>query len=306
MVAISPATGICELMLPTFVIGLREGVEASLIIGIIAAFLGTQGRTSALRWVWIGVGLAVAMCVAIGLALGDFEGALSQRQQEQLETVVALVAVGMVSYMIVWMRRHARGLKGDIESHLASALAKGSIKALVVMAFLAVFREGLETVIFLLAVFQQSDNTAAAGGGALLGLTAAVIVGYALYRGGLRINLAKFFRATGVVLVLVVAGLFAAAAHSAHEAGWLDAMQGQVIDLSAIIRPGSVQSALATGMLGIQPKPVLAEVIAWFAAAIPLMLFVLWPSSPSSRRSAAAAGSQKTTPIARAARTAAS
>ena len=124
-------------------------------------------------------------------------------------------------------------------------------------------------VIFLLAVFQQSDNTAAAGGGALLGLTAAVIVGYALYRGGLRINLAKFFRATGVVLVLVVAGLFAAAAHSAHEAGWLDAMQGQVIDLSAIIRPGSVQSALATGMLGIQPKPVLAEVIAWFAAAIP-------------------------------------
>ena len=113
------------------------------------------------------------------------------------------MAVGMVSYMIVWMRRHARGLKGDIESHLASALAKGSIKALVVMAFLAVFREGLETVIFLLAVFQQSDNTAAAGGGALLGLTAAVVVGYALYRGGLRINLAKFFRATGVVLVLV-------------------------------------------------------------------------------------------------------
>ena len=174
MVAISPATGICELMLPTFVIGLREGVEASLIIGIIAAFLGTQGRTSALRWVWIGVGLAVAMCVAIGLALGDFEGALSQRQQEQLETVVALVAVGMVSYMIVWMRRHARGLKGDIESHLASALAKGSIKALVVMAFLAVFREGLETVIFLLAVFQQSEGCGGvcfgvAGGSAVLG-----------------------------------------------------------------------------------------------------------------------------------------
>ena len=304
VVLIPPATGIRGLMLPTFVIGLREGVEASLIIGIIAAFLGTQGQTRALRWVWMGVSLAIALCVAIGLALGDFEGALSQREQEQLETVVALVAVGMVSYMIVWMRRHARSLKGDIESHLATALAQGSIKALVVMAFLAVFREGLETVIFLLAVFQQSDNTAASGGGAVLGLAAAFVVGYALYRGGLRINMAKFFRATGVVLVVVVAGLFAAAAHTAHEAGWLNAAQGQVIDLSSFIKPGSVQSALATGMLGIQPKPVLAEVIAWFAAAIPLMLFVLWPSSPSSRREPT--GTSTTTPITRTAQTAAS
>ena len=271
-------------MLPTFVIGLREGVEASLIVGIIAAFLGSHGRKDALRWVWIGVAIAVGLCVAIGVALGDFEGALSQRQQEALETIVALVAVGMVSYMIVWMRRHARSLKGDIESHLASALAQGSIKALVVMAFLAVFREGLETAIFLLAVFQHSDNTAAAGGGAVAGLAVACIIGYALYKGGLKINMAKFFRATGVVLVLVVAGLLASAAHTAHEAGWLNIAQGEVIDLSSFIRPGSVQSALATGMLGIQPKPVVAEVIAWFAAAIPLMLFVLWPASPRTRK----------------------
>ena len=271
-------------MLPTFVIGLREGVEASLIVGIIAAFLGSHGRKDALRWVWIGVAIAVGLCLAIGVALGDFEGALSQQQQEALETVVALVAVGMVSYMIVWMRRHARSLKGDIESHLASALAQGSIKALVVMAFLAVFREGLETAIFLLAVFQHSDNTAAAGSGAVAGLTVACVIGYALYKGGLRINMARFFRATGVVLVLVVAGLLASAAHTAHEAGWLNIAQGDVVDLSSFIRPGSVQSALATGMLGIQPEPVVAEVIAWFAAAIPLMLFVLWPASPRTRK----------------------
>jgi high-affinity iron transporter len=267
-------------MLPTFVIGLREGVEASLIIGIIAAFLGSHGRKDALRWVWIGVAIAAGLCLAIGMALGDFEGALSQQQQEALETVVALVAVGMVSYMIVWMRRHARSLKGDIESHLATALEQGSIKALVVMAFLAVFREGLETAIFLLAVFQHSDNTVAAGGGAVGGLAVACVIGYALYKGGLKINMAKFFRATGVVLVLVVAGLFASAAHTAHEAGWLNIAQGEVVDLSSFIRPGSVQSALATGMLGIQSKPVLAEVVAWFAAAIPLMLFVLWPAAP--------------------------
>lgn len=291
-------------MLPTFVIGLREGVEASLIIGIIAAFLGTQGRRDALRWVWTGAGVAAAICLAFGIGLRAVEGTLDQQQQESLETIVALVAVAMVGYMIVWMRRHARSLRGDIESHLAGALARGSVKALVVMAFLAVFREGLETAVFLVAVFEHSDNTAAAGSGALLGLVVAAVVGYGLYKGGLRINLGKFFRATGVVLVLVVAGLLASAAHSAHEAGWLNLAQGQVVDLSSIIRPGSVQSALATGMLGVQPKPVLAEVIAWFAAAIPLLLFVLWPASPSRRR--AATPSRTAPPIARAAETVAS
>jgi len=265
-------------MLPTFVIGLREGVEASLIIGIIAAFLVTRRRTEALRWVWIGAATAAAICLAIGVGLRMVEGTLDQQAQERLETVVALIAVAMVAYMIVWMRKHSRHLKGDIETNLDSALARGSVKALVFMAFLAVFREGLETAVFLVAVFENSDNTAAAGSGAILGLLLAAIVGYALYKGGLRINMARFFRITGVVLVLVVAGLFASAAHSAHEAGWLNSAQGQVVDLSSVIKPGSVQSALATGMLGIQPKPVVAEVTAWLLAAIPLMLFVLWPT----------------------------
>jgi high-affinity iron transporter len=271
-------------MLPTFVIGLREGVEASLIIGIIAAFLGAHGRRDVLRWMWLGVTLAAGVCLAAGIALRTFEGSLEESQKEGLATIVALIAVVMVSYMIVWMRRHARSLKGDVESHLASALAEGSVKALVAMAFLAVFREGLETAVFLVAVFENSDNTAASAGGAVAGLAAAVVVGYALYRGGLRVNLAKFFRATGVVLVLVVAGLLASAAHTAAEAGWLTIGQREVIDLSSFIRAGSVQSALATGMLGIQPRPVVAEVVAWFLAAIPLMLFVLWPTAPRVQR----------------------
>lgn len=276
-------------MLPTFVIGLREGVEASLIIGIIAAFLVTRKRTDALRWVWIGVASAAAICLAIGIGLRMVEGTLDQQAQEKLETVVALIAVAMVAYMIMWMRKNSRHLKGDIETHLDSALVRGSVKALVVMAFLAVFREGLETAVFLVAVFENSDNTTAAGSGAVLGLVLAAVVGYALYKGGLRFNMARFFRITGVVLVLVVAGLLASAAHSAHEAGWLNSWQHQVVDLSSVIKPGSVQSALATGMLGIQPKPVQAEVFAWLLAAIPLMLFVLWPAKRRRPSSAAAA-----------------
>ena len=284
MAGMPPLAGMRGLMLPTFVIGLREGVEAALIIGIIAAFLGTHGRRDALRWVWAGVAVAAGLCLAIGIALRAFESTLNQRQQETLETVVALIAVAMVSYMIVWMRRNARGLKGEIESSLAGALARGSVMALVVMAFLAVFREGLETAVFLLAVFESSDNTVAAGAGAILGLVVAVVIGFALYKGGLHINLAKFFKVTGVVLVFVVAGLLASAAHTAHEAGLLNSMQEQVADFSSFIRPGSVQSALATGMLGIQPQPVVAEAAAWFLAAIPLLLFVLWPAAGSRRR----------------------
>src|SRR5947207_3335470 len=116
-------------MLSTFVIGLREGVEAALIVGIIAAFVSNRGRTDTLRYVWLGVSLAVGLCLAVGVALEVFQSELNQRQQEQLETVIALVAVGMVTYMIVWMRSHARKLKGDIESDVAHALAEGSLKA---------------------------------------------------------------------------------------------------------------------------------------------------------------------------------
>jgi high-affinity iron transporter len=184
----------------------------------------------------------------------------------------------MVTYMIVWMRKHSRKLKGSIESDVAHALAEGSVKALVVMAFLAVFREGLETAVFLLAVFQNSSDTTASASGALLGLGVAVIVGYALYKGGLRINLARFFKFTGVVLVLVAAGLVASAAHTAHEGAWLNSMQTEVFDLRWLISPGSVQSAIAAGMFGIQPQPVVAEVVAWLLYAIPMMAFVLWPA----------------------------
>jgi high-affinity iron transporter len=265
-------------VLPTFVIGLREGVEAALIIGIIAAFLSSQGRRDALRYVWLGVGLAVVLCLAVGIALQVASSELPQRQQEKLETVVALVAVGMVTYMIVWMRQHSRQLKGSIETGVAHALAEGSVKALVVMAFLAVLREGLETAVFLLAVFQNSRDTAASASGALLGLAVAVVVGYLLYKGGLRINLARFFKFTGVVLVLVAAGLVASAAHSAHEAAWLTSMQTQVFDLRWLISPGSVQSAIAAGMFGIQPQPVVAEVVTWLLYAVPVMAFVLWPA----------------------------
>jgi high-affinity iron transporter len=270
-------------LLPTFVIGLREGVEAALIVGIIAAFLRQEERGDALRYVWAGVAAAVLLCAAVGVTLQIVNEDLPQRQQEGLETIVSLAAVGIVTFMIVWMRRNARGLRKELERSAAGALARGSIYALVAMAFFAVLREGLETAVFLLAAFQSSANPGAAGAGAVIGLAVAVAIGWGIYKGGVRLNLSKFFRFTAAVLVLVAAGLLAAAAHTAHEAGWLNAFQGQALDLSWLIVPGSVTSSLFTGMLGLQPQPTVAEAAVYILYAVPMLVYVLWPQRSRPR-----------------------
>jgi high-affinity iron transporter len=271
-------------VLPTFVIALREGVEASLIVGIVAAFLVKEGRRDALGRMWLGVGIAVVLCLGFAVALRIADDNLPQREQEGLETVVGLIAVGAVSYMIVWMRRNARGLRAELEGSAAQALAKGSTVALVGMAFLAVLREGFETAVFMLAVFQDTSNTTAAGSGAVLGLVAAVTIGFLLYRGGVRINLARFFRGTGLVLALVAAGLASTAIHTAHEAGWINGFQSRAFDLSWLVGPGTVRGSLITGMLGLQPQPTIGEVAAWLLYGVPVALFVLWPDRWRPRR----------------------
>jgi len=264
-------------VLATFVIGLREGLEASLIVGIVAAFLGQQGNRGALRQVWIGTGLAVVICIAVAVALDVVSSELPDRQQSGLETVVGAVAVAMVSYMVLWMRSHAADLRGDLERAAGSALASGSSRALVLMAFLAVLREGFETAVFLLATFNASHDTATSALGAVLGILAAAALGYGIYRGGVRINLGRFFRITGIVLVVIAAGLVMTAIHTAAEAGWLSVGQQQALDLSWLVRPGTPVESLVSGVLGIQPYPVWVEVIGWVVYLIPMLLLVALP-----------------------------
>jgi high-affinity iron transporter len=279
-------------VLATFVIGLREGLEAALVVGIVAAFLRQRGGHHAVRSVWLGVGLAVLLCAGAAVALQVVAQGLPQRQQEQLETVIGVVAVGMVTYMIFWMTRHARSMRGHLERAASSALARGSAWALVAMAFLAVLREGLETAVFLLATFQASGNGMGGAVGAALGVLLAAGLGYGIYRGGVRLNLARVFRVTGVVLVVVAAGLLMTAAHTAFEAGWLLAGQRQVLDLSALVAPGTVRSAVLTGVLGWQPRPTVAEVVCWVVYAVPMLVVVLWP-----RRSRLAATRTQRQPV---------
>ncbi len=277
-------------MLPTFVIGLREGLEAALIVGIVAAFLVQEGRRDALRPMWAGVAVAVLISVAVGAGLQLADDQLPQKEQEGLETVIAVVAVGFVTWMILWMRRNARGLKGELHGVAAGALAKNSGWALIAMAFFAVIREGFETAFFLTAAFNASEDPGTAGVGAALGVATAVALGYAIYRGGARIDLQKFFRATGVVLVFVAAGLVASALHTGHEAGWVNVGQDEALDLSWLVVPGTVTASLLTGMLGLQPKPVQIEVIGYLLYAVPMLAVVLWPAGrPVTRRGGLAA-----------------
>jgi high-affinity iron transporter len=262
-------------MLPTFVIGLREGLEAVLVVTIIATFLRRNGAS--LRPMWFGVAAAVALSIGVGVALKVVEQNLPQRQQEGMETVIGLVAVVFVTGMVLWMSTHARYLKRDLEDAAGKALGNGTSIALVAMVFLAVLREGFETSVFLLATFQAASSELTAFLGALLGILAAIGLGYAMFSGGVRINLARFFTVTSVFLILVAAGLVLSALRTGHEAGWVTIGQGRTVDLSWLSPPGSIRAALISGVLGIPADPRVVELLGWVCYLVPMLLLILWP-----------------------------
>src|ERR1700675_334263 len=231
-------------------------------------------------FMWIGVAAASSLCLLAAVVANYVGRDLPERQREGMTAILSLAAVAAVTYMIVWMRRHSRELKGSVERSAEAALARTSW-ALVVMAFLAVLREGLETAVFLLATFQESSSPRASALGATLGLATSIALGYAIYRGGVRINLSRFFRVTGFVLVLVAAGWLAPAVEAASNAGWITT-GGPAVSLGWIASSGTIWGALMTGMLGVRPQPSWAEVLAWLCYAVPMGAYVLWPPRKAS------------------------
>jgi high-affinity iron transporter len=271
----------------TFLIGLREGLEATLIVSIVAAFLTRNGKS--VRPMLAGVGVAVAISIAVGVALNLLSDSLPQRQQEMLETVIGAIAVVFVTTMIIWMNRNASALKGELEREAQQAINTGGSLALATMAFLAVLKEGFETAVFLLAAAQTS-----AGGrgwavlGGAVGIAVAIVIGVGIFYGGLKLNLARFFRITGVFLVLIAAGLVMSGLRTAHEAGWVTIGQQRVFDFSGWMPTRSVLGALITGMFGIPTDPRLVEVLGWVLYAVPVLIVFLWPArlaaAPRARR----------------------
>lgn len=275
-------------MFVPFLIMLREGVEAALIVGIIASYLAQTGRSDALPAVWVGVGFAVLLCAAAGLGLEWAAADFPQKAQEALEAAIGLLAAAILTGMVFWMRKAALSLKIALHGQLASALARpaGGGMALAGIAFLAVAREGLESVVFLIAAFSQEDVGPEAALGACLGLVVAAAIGVAIFRFGRRLDLRRFFRWTGVLILFVAAGLLAGALRSAHEAGLWNQLQATAYDLSDALPVDGLAGTLLSGLFGYRDAPSLGEVMLYLAYLIPALALFLRPA-PGVRHSAA-------------------
>ncbi len=261
-----------------YLIGLREGLEAALVVTVLVAFLVRSQRRDRLPMVWAGVCGALAISIGFGAVLTYVaEDLLSHTGREVFEAVTSIAAVVFVTWMIFWMRRTARKLSGELRSRLAEAMTMGGF-AVVAMAFLAVAREGLETALLYFAAAQGSTTSA----GPLLGLTGglvtAVVLGYLLYRSAIRINLTRFFTITGLLLIVVAAGIFKYGVHDLQEAGVLPGSQTFAFDLSGSYDSGAWYAALLSGTLNVTARPTIGETAAWLAYLVPVMAIFLWPA----------------------------
>ncbi|MDX3105850.1 iron uptake transporter permease EfeU [Nonomuraea angiospora] len=277
-------------MFASYLIGLREGLEATLVVSVLVAFLVKSDRKDKLPQVWTGVGAAVALSVGFGALLTFTAAHLGHTGQELFDAITSLLAVVFVTWMIFWMRRAARALSGELRGKLSEALELGSI-AVVVMAFLAVAREGLETAILFFASVQGAVTTPEPLIGISLGLLTSVLIGWGLYRSAVKINLTKFFTWTGLLLILVAAGIFKYGVHDLQEANLLPGLSTYAFDISGVIPADSWYGTLLSGMLNITPQPSVAEVIAWACYLVPTLFFFLRntrvKSTPSPASSAA-------------------
>jgi high-affinity iron transporter len=261
-------------VLANVLIGLREGLEAGLVVGILVAYLHKIDRTDVLPKLWIGIASAIALSLGVGALLTFGPYGLSFQAQEILGGVLSIVAVGMVTWMTFWMARHARGLSTELRAGVDRAVV-GSAAALVILGIVSVGREGVETALFVWATVNAGADAVLGTIGAALGILAAVVISYLIYRGFVRINLSRFFFWTGVFLILVAAGVLAYGAHDLQEAGVIPGLSDTAYSLSGIVPPTSWYGAVLAGVFNFTPEPTVVQVIVWIAyVAIVLPLFL--------------------------------
>jgi len=261
--------------LGNYLIGLREGLEASLVVVILIAYLVKTDRRHLLPRIWGGVAAAVVLSLAFGALLTFGPQSLTFQAQEGLGGTLSIIAVGFVTWMVFWMARHARGLSGELRGKIDTA-ADGGRASLVVVAFLAVGREGLETALFLWSAAQATGDSESAGlVGGTLGLLTAVVMGYFFYKGVLKINLAKFFRYTGIILIVVAAGVLSYGVHDLQEAGILPGLYNLAFDVSNQVPESSWYGTLLKGTVNFTPNTTWLQAIAWLLYLVPTMTIFL-------------------------------
>ena len=249
-------------MLGNFLIGLREGLEAALVVGILIAYVIKIGRRDVLPRIWAGVAIAVGLSLGLGALLTFGTYGLSFAAQEVIGGSLSIVATGFVTWMIFWMLRAARGLSKELRSEVDSHL-NGAGWGLVLVAFLSVGREGIETALIIWAAVRSTGESTLPLVAATVGIVAAVVLGYLIYRGVVSINLTRFFTYTGAFLILVAAGVLAYGVHDLQEAGVLPGLQSLAFDVSAAIPPGSVYGTLLKGIFNFSPATTWLEAIVW-------------------------------------------
>jgi high-affinity iron transporter len=252
--------------------GLREGVEAALIVSIILAYLAKTGNQRHFGRIWLGAGAAIVLSVVIGVVLFSTIGGFEEPAEQIFEGLAMIIAAAVVTWMLFWMRRASANLKGELHAGVDRALVEGGVFGLSILAFTAVIREGIETALFLMGQATAAGTEASSTLiGAILGLLIAVGIGYALYRGARVINLRTFFSWTGIALVFIAAGLLSHGIHEFIEAGWITIGTGTAFDISGVLPhepdagPLGVVGSILRALFGYTSTPEWITLIAWLA-----------------------------------------
>ena len=268
--------------------GLREGVEAALIVAIVCAYLARTGNARHFRKIGVGVGAAVATSVVLGAVLFLTLGGLEEPYEQIFEAAAMILAAGVVTWMLFWMRRQASSVKGELQRAVDRVLAEGTAWGLAVLAFTAVIREGLETALFLVGQATAAAGGAAANGGAasvlagaVAGLGIAVLLGYGFYRGSRVLDLRRFFRWTGVLLIFIAAGLLSHAVHELVEIGWVTIGTSTAFDIGAVLPHDAGIGLFLRALFGYTSAPEWVTLATWAAYVIVVLALYLRPVAPS-------------------------
>jgi high-affinity iron transporter len=271
-------------MLANFLIGLREGLEASIIIGILIAFAVRTGRRDVIPAIWTGVAVALGLSAATGLVLLFGVKEAGEGVETFLAGALSIAAAGLITWMVFWMAKTARNLKGHLEGSLESSFGKNTF-AVALVGFLAVAREGIETALFMWASVRASGESAASAAIAIVGILVAVGLGWLFYRGALKINLRVFFQWTGGALIVVAAGILAYGVHEFQEIGLLPAGP-PIYDASAWLGKETIIGALLYGLISYRPNPSLLEFVTWATFLVPTMTLFIRSLAGSKKKPA--------------------
>jgi len=264
-------------MFSNYLIGLREGLEAALVVSILVAYLVKIDRRDRLTPVWIGVGVAIALSLTFGAVLTYTSQSMSYKAQEAFGGTLSIIAVAFVTWMVFWMRRTARFMKDELHHKVDAALALGPL-ALALTALLAVGREGLETALFLWTNIQATGSTMAPVLGGVLGLLCAVVLAWLLYSRAVHLNLQRFFTWTGAALIVVAAGVLAYGVHDLQEAGVLPGLNNLAFDISSWYSPSSWYGSIMKGIFNFSPDTTWLQLVVWFGYLVPVMYLFFRPA----------------------------